>query len=182
MKRMLITLMAAAAAAMLAACNTEGEGGGPSAGPAYTPPSGGAGEAFRDADFAWSTASGADAIDGVVAYSRGGARYTCDGTDVVLVPDTPWVRARMRVLYLSTTSAAMAADDVRERTPAEHSADYARYARRAPCDASNHFAFSGLPDGSWFAITVATPVAGGQKIAVMRRVATHGGTQRLTMP
>jgi len=180
MKRILIILAGATASVALAACNT-GAGEGPSAGPAYTPPSGGGGEAFRDSDFAWSTGSGGDSIDGVLAYKGGGGKFTCDGSDVVLAPDTPWSRARMRVLYLSTTGAAMPVDDVKERTPPEHSADYAKYARHATCDSANHFSFSGLPDGAWYVITVATPVAGGQKIAVMRHVGTHGGQQKVTL-
>ena len=179
MKRTLIILAAAAASVALTACETGAEG--PSAGPAYTPPSGASSEAFRDADFAWSTGSGGNSIDGVLAYKGGGARFTCQGSDVVLAPDTPWSRARMRVLYLSTSGAAMPVDDVKERTPPEHGADYAKYARHATCDSANHFNFSGLPDGSWYVITVATPLAGGQKIAVMHRVGTHGGQQKVTL-
>src|SRR5215469_17664319 len=110
MKRTLIIVLAASA---LAACQTEGPPP-PVAphGPAYIPPSQ-AGEGFRDSDFAWSTGSGPGAIDGVLAFRGSGARYTCQ--DVVLAPETPWSRSRMRVLYLSTTAAAMPADDVRAR-------------------------------------------------------------------
>ena len=81
--------------------------------PPPPPPSSGG---FRDADFGWSTASGNGQIVGALAYKGAAARYTCQ--DVVLTPETPWSRARMRMLYLSTTSSAVPVDDVRARTPA----------------------------------------------------------------
>jgi hypothetical protein len=175
MKRTLIILLAAAG---LVGCETEGPSGPAPSGPAYAPPAHG-GEAFRDSDFAWSQQSGGDSIDGVLAYKAG--HYTCQGGSVVLAPETAWSRARMRVLYLSTSGAAMPVDDVQARTPPEHGAEYAKYARRATCDASNHFSFANLPDGAWYVITVATPTAGGQKVAVMKRVETHGGVRHVTL-
>ena len=177
MKRALVIAIAASA---LAACETNGPSGpgpGPSGGPAYTPPSGGGGEAFREGDFGWSTAAGGGEIDGVLAYKGS----TCQGTSVVLAPETPWSRARMRVLYLSNTAAAMPVDQVQQRTPPEHNQDYAKYARRTTCDASNKFSFTGLPSGAWYVITVATPPGGGDRMAVMRRVETHGDTVKVTL-
>ena len=83
----------------------------------------------------------------------------------------------MIILYLSDHPGGDAAGRTcRERTPPEHSADYARYARKASCDANGNFSFSGLPNGVWYVITVATP-ANGTKMAVMRRVTTNGGTR-----
>ena len=37
--------------------------------------------------------------------------------------------------------------------------------------------FAGLPDGAWYLVTLAKPVAGqtGPSLAVMRRVTTKGG-------
>ena len=57
----------------------------------------------------------------------------------------------------------------------------ARYVRQAPCDATGHFSFTGLPDGAWYVITVASPVGGGVKMAVMRRVETDGQTVRVVL-
>jgi hypothetical protein len=72
--------------------------------------------------------------------------------------------------------AALPADEVRARTPSAPNDDYSAFVRRTVCDAGNRFAFSGLPDGSWFVITVAKPVAGsGETMAIMRRVTTRGG-------
>jgi hypothetical protein len=165
MKQTLLILLGAAALAGCASTGPEGPSG----------PSGG-GEAFNTQDFAWSTASGGDSIDGVMTY-KGGA-YTCAGSDVVLAPETPWSRARMRILYGSDSQAAVLVSDVKSRTPSAPSGDYTQFARHSTCDAASHFSFSGLPDGTWFVITVATPVAGGDKVAVMRRADTRGGGER----
>jgi hypothetical protein len=143
--------------------------------PPYSPP-----DAYRDADFAWSTGVGTGRVVGVMAFkSAAAARYTCQ--TVVLAPETPWSRARMRMLYLSTTSAEIPSDDVKSRTSPEHAQQYARYVRQAPCDATGHFAFAGLPDGAWYVITVAAPVGGGVRMAVMRRVETNGDTVRVIL-
>lgn len=171
MKRTLLILLAAAG---LAACGTTGPSGG--GGPVVSNSS----AAFSDRDFAWSSAKGGDSIDGTLNYQGGPAAFTC--SDVVLAPMTPWSRARMRILYLSDNQSVVKVDDVRARTPPEASGDYAQYARHAQCDAANHFSFTGLPDGAWFVITAATPVRGGDKMAVMRRVDTHGGNRHVNLP
>jgi hypothetical protein len=75
------------------------------------------------------------------------------------------------------------ADLVRSRMADAPRGDYARFARRARCDDTSHFAFSGLPDGGWFVITIAKPLGGGPgpTVAVMRRVETHGGKRLVTL-
>ena len=168
------------AVSALAACG-EGPSFGPpapapiNAPPPPPPPSNGG---FRDSDFGWSTAPGTGEIVGALAYKGAAAHYTCQ--DVVLTPETPWSRARMRMLYLSATASAVPVEDVRNRTPAE-SNNYAKYARRAECNATGHFSFSGLPDGAWYVITVAAPVGGGPRMAVMRHVETNGDTVRVVL-
>jgi hypothetical protein len=176
MKRTLIIVLATAT---LGACDTAGGGAEPGPGPAYMPPSRSGPESFQESDFAWSQGQGGGSIDGVLAYRPGGARYACQ--DVVLAPETPWSRARMRILYLSTTQAAMPVDDVKSRTPPEHGAEYARYARHSTCDGGGHFAFSGIPNGSWYVITVAAPVSGGMRMAVMRRVEIDGDNVKVVL-
>ena len=69
----------------------------------------------------------------------------------------------------------MPADDVRARTPSAPNDDYSSFVRRTTCDAADRFTFSNLPDGAWFVITVARPLAGGESVAIMRRVVTRGG-------
>jgi hypothetical protein len=172
------TLMIVLASAALGACDTAGMSQA-QPGPAYMPPSRGGPESFSEGDFAWSLGSGPGSVDGLMAYRSGGARYTCQ--DVVLAPETPWSRARMRILYLSTTQAAMPVEDVKSRTPPEHGAEYARYARHATCDAGGHFAFSGIPNGAWYAITVAAPVNGGVRMAVMKRIEIDGDNVKVVL-
>jgi hypothetical protein len=173
MKHTLIIVLAALA---LAACETTGFG---AEGPAYMPPSRGGSNTFVESDFAWATGSGSGSIDGLMAYRNGGTRYNCQ--DVVLAPETPWSRERMKILYLSTSQAVMPADDVRSRTPPEHGAEYARYARHATCDGDGRFSFTGVPNGAWYVITVANPIGGGTRMAVMRRVELDGGNERVVL-
>ena len=181
MNRTLLILVATAAAA-LAGCAATGPSN-PISGPS-TATAGS--EAFSDQDFAWSTQSGGDGIDGFLTYKGGVSRFSCSSSPVILTPETPWSRARMMVLYGSGSQAAVLAADVRARTPPEHSSDYQKYARRTTCDSANHFSFSGLPDGAWYVITVATPVGdsgqtegGGGQVAIMHRVETRGGVRHI---
>jgi hypothetical protein len=83
----------------------------------------------------------------------------------------------MAALYGSTERAALPADEVRARTPSAPSGDAGPFVKRTTCDEADQFAFSGLPDGSWFVITVAKPAANpkGDSVALMRRVTTRGG-------
>lgn len=167
-----------AALVALSACET-GPSGPPIASPGYPPPPPPA-SLFRDQDFAWSTQPGTGSIDGVLAYRGDGGAYTCN--DVILAPETPWSRARMHALYLSATAADVPVDQVRARTNEDEQArEYQRYARRTRCDAAGRFVFEGLPDGGWFVITVATPAAGGARMAIMRRLTTGGGPVRVVL-
>ena len=160
-----------AAVLMASACATEGAGPmGPLAPPAAST------SAFRTADFAWSTAPGSGRIDGQLSYRPMGKVHSCAAAGVLLTPDTPWVRSRMNILYSSTEKAVLPADEVRRRTPPERSQDYSSFVRRTTCDAQGRFSFTGLPDGTWYAITVARPVPAGSgpDMAIMRRVTTKG--------
>ncbi len=53
--------------------------------------------------------------------------------------------------------------------------DSGPYIKRTTCDAASHFTFTGLPDGAWYAVTIAKPAGGGASMAFMRRVVTKGG-------
>jgi hypothetical protein len=173
MKRLLVI---AASAAALAACNSTSIG--PPAPPIGPPPSA---SDFRAQDFAWSTVPGSGTITGALTYKVGGTRYTCQGGDVVLTPETLWSRHRMTVLYGSPINAAVPVSTVRARTPPAPG-EFGSLVRHAKCDASNKFSFSGLPDGGWFVITLAKPAAGdGEPVAVMRRVETRGGVRTVVL-
>jgi hypothetical protein len=142
-----------------------------------TMPSGDA--TFRAGDFAWSKAPGRNTLVGALAYRGGGGsvRYTCAGSTVVLTPETAWSRKRMMVLYKSDEHSALPTDDVRSRTAQAPPGDSNPFVKRATCDAADHVSFAGLPDGAWYAVTLARPAAGasGASVAVMRRVVTRGG-------
>jgi hypothetical protein len=137
---------------------------------------------FDARDFAWSTAAGPGSIVGVLAYRAGATRYSCQGSDVILTPETAWSRRRMIVLYGSANAAAVPVSIVRARTPSAGAGDYARFVRRATCDTTDHFTFAGLPNGSWFLITVGKPTDGaGEPMAITRRVETRGGKVSATL-
>jgi len=159
----------------LASCAEGSAGfGSPSPAPYEPAPQGSA--TFDSHDFAWSTIPGTGAITGMLAFRESGARYSCQGGDVLLTPETAWSRRRMIILYGSAIAAAVPASIVRARTPPTSPPDYPRFVRRTTCDASNHFTFEGLPDGAWFVITVGKPTdRPGEPMAVTRRVETHGG-------
>ncbi|HEY2178296.1 MAG TPA: hypothetical protein VGH15_06910 [Caulobacteraceae bacterium] len=182
------TLLHSAAACLgltlLAACGTETMiAPPPSPSAPLVPLRPGAGEVFNERDFTWSRVPGGGAIEGVLTYrSTEGVRYICRGRDVILIPETPWVRRRMFILYGSTTSAAVPADIVRARTPSVSAGDYASYARKTVCDTTNRFSFSSLPDGGWYVITLARPADGSEgTVAIMRRIETRGSPRTLVL-
>jgi hypothetical protein len=179
MKRLVSTLSILLTCGVLAACADQPMGlSSPGAPVADLAPPG----PFQPADFAWSTRRGGSSIEGVLAYRGGGGRYTCDGGDVILTPETAWSRRRMIILYGSASAAAVPVSIVRARTPGAPAGDYARFVRKTTCDAANHFEFEGLPQGSWFVITVAKPIDGeGETVAVTRRVDTRGGPRSVTL-
>ena len=132
---------------------------------------------FSAADFGWSQRAGANVVAGELVYRQGILRYTCASSTVVLTPETPWSRRRMAALYGSTERAALPSDEVRARTPSAPAGDAGPYVKRTTCDDADQFAFAGLADGAWFAITIARPVNNpkGASMALMRRVVVRGG-------
>jgi hypothetical protein len=132
---------------------------------------------FSAADFAWSQRAGNNVIAGRVAYRQGQVRFSCAGASVVLTPETAWSRRRMAVLYGSTERAALPTDEVRARTSSAPPGDAGPFVKRTTCDEADQFAFGGLADGAWYAITVARPVGSpkGASVALMKRVVVRGG-------
>ncbi len=169
MSKLRILAISAALALATACAPTMGP---PPPPPGVSPPSP---TVFRPEDFSWSAVPGRNTIDGRLTYRQGAARFTCSGAGVVLTPETPWTRRRMSILYSSPEAAALPANEVRARTPSAPNDDYSSFVRRTTCDAADRFTFSSLPDGAWFVITVARPLAGGESVAIMRRVVTRGG-------
>ncbi len=163
----------------LAACETSG--GPPPPGPGYgqvhRPPPPGSATHYDARDFEWSAQSGANAVNGRVAYrTKAVSAYTCAGGSVALTPETPYSSARTMKLYESVQHAVTTTAAVRERSGADGKPPYADFVRSTTCDPSGRFAFNGLPDGAWFLVTRAKPVRGeSEPVVIMRRIETHGG-------
>ena len=102
---------------------------------------------------------------------------------MVLTPETAWSSRRMAALYGSTARAALPADEVRARTPNAPQGDAGPYVKRTTCDDADQFAFGGLADGAWYAITIVRPVGvQGGTMALMKRVVVgNGRTVALTL-
>lgn len=162
-------LSALALAGLVSACASASGTSSPTA----PPPVGSA--KFSASEFAWSQRPGANIIAGRVAFRQGSVRYSCAGATVVLTPETAWSRLRMQALYGSVDRAALPADEVRARTPSAPSGDAGPFVRRTTCDDADQFAFGGLADGAWYAITIVRPAGGGGGVALMRRVVVRGG-------
>jgi len=106
----------------------------------------------------------------------GPTRYSCAGASVVLTPETAWSARRMAALYGSTDRAALPSEEVRARTPRAPQGDAGPYVKRTTCDDADQFAFGGLPDGAWYAITIVKPVGvTGPNVALMKRIVVRGG-------
>jgi hypothetical protein len=163
-----------AATALLAACETTAPLAPPPPPPPPPPPIATGAPVFRTADFAWATSPGAGRIEGRLVVGRG--QFTCSGGSVILMPETPWVRARMQQLYGATTGAVLPAAEVRARTPKAPDA-LNPYVRSTACDAQSRFGFAGLANGAWYIITVAKAIVPGrgEETAIMRRVTIVDG-------
>lgn len=133
------------------------------------------GAEFKASDFAWATVAGKGRIDGRLTYKSGALAYSCAEAGVLLTPQTAWTRQRMITLYRSADHAVLPAAEVRARTV--RSNDYSAYVRRATCDPIGRFTFTNLPDGGFFAITVAKSVTPGvgPDMAIMRYVKVSNG-------
>src|SRR5690606_22900407 len=105
MKRLILSIAAAAA---LAACETVPP---PPPPPTETPPP----ARFRAEDFAWSARPGTGGVEGLLGYRHAGRAYTCAGQPVILIPDAPFSRRRMALLYGSPDRAELPTDVIRSR-------------------------------------------------------------------
>lgn len=179
-------ILGALTGAVLVSACTPSLGPPPPGGPVsqLPPPPMSGSAAFSAKDFAWSQRPGANVIAGRVTYRQGGTRFTCAGSAVVLTPETAWSTRRMAALYGSSERAALPTDEVRARTPSAPAGDAGPFVKRTNCDDADQFAFGGLPDGAWYAITVARPLGApnAPTVALMKRIVVRGGrTVSLTL-
>ncbi len=105
---------------------------------------------------AWAERSGTNAIAGTAEVAlRGGQTKTCAGLEVRLVPDAPYTRDRIALLYGTTDEGfvdAAEARRVQERSDAVVDPAYKRSHKVATCDAKGRFAFTNLADGSYYVL------------------------------
>lgn len=195
MRRTLGLALAVTAAVLVAGC--ENGLGGPAGPSGYNPPPPPPPPAplrptqapgFDPSDFAWSSAVGANAVIGRVAYhAASGAVWSCAGQTIALIPRARYSAARMRALYESDDHAIVPVGEVKARDAAQPGVDYGRFVRTAVCDARNGFVFEHLPDGSFFIIARAVPhdkaVAANAGVVVMQRVEVRNGAGlKITLP
>lgn len=130
---------------------------------------------FRAEDFAWSAKPGTAQIKGTVAA----VGYNCAGGKVVLTPDTPFSRRRIKNLYGAIDHAMAPVSVVRSRQTTKAGGDYSAFVRTADCGADNRFSFRDLPAGGWFAIVAVEPTGEhGEPMALLRRVELKKGEIR----
>jgi len=139
-------------------------------------------------EFAWSAATGTNEIHGEIAYTdRTGRKWACAGQSVALMPRTPSTDLRMRTLYGSADRALEPVAEVRAHSGAVSGPDPGPYVRTTACDAASHFAFGGLPDGTYFLIArvhlKGASAGSDEGLAIMQKVAVTGGvTRQLDLP
>jgi hypothetical protein len=129
------------------------------------------GENFAPADYAWSMKPGANSIEGLGVSDRTTrAPGPCTG-EVFLLPDGFYVR-----YHQSWDFERFVEPEVRRTRGLTYDAPHlpavaAGLIRRARCDAGGRFAFTGLPDGTWW-LYVPT---GERSIHMYKRVSLSGG-------
>ena len=147
-------------------------------------------DAFNPRAVAWSTGTGNNALSGTaILATNTGETKTCAGLEIRLVPDAPYTRDRISLLYGTTDEGFVdAAEARRVQAHSDAAVDpaYKRSHKVALCDAKGRFAFANLPDGSYYVLApVVWPTRGGKSTDggfMMRRVSLAGGeTRHLSM-
>ena len=95
---------------------------------------------------------------------QGGGVVTCAGSEVFLVPATPYYRQTFEHVRAG-------------RNPQLGLATIGRYSKKGRCDAQGNFAFANVRDGPWFVLTRVQWVVGNnaQGGALMQEVAVPNG-------
>ena len=124
----------------------------------------------------WARGTGTNSVSGTAVMKAAGTSHTCAGQSAILIPDTPYARARMTAIFGNATKGTRAAS----LGPAKFERDdplYVSTLRTTRCDASGSFSFPRVPDGVWYVTTTvkwqgAAQVEGG---SMMQRVDVRGG-------
>jgi len=181
-RRALTIALAAAGAALLAACQTA-----PIAPPPYRPPPPPPPPPTPAEEFAWSTARGANNLTVQLSFQAApGQQWSCAGFAEALMPETSYSRGRMMALYGSAERAVQTVAQVRTRSAANPGADYGQFVKTAQCDAQDNFTFTDLPDGAYYVIArvkQVRPAGQAGEMVIMQRVElSRGQTIRMVLP
>ncbi len=143
-------------------------------------------DAFSPRAVAWSAKAGNNALSGTAVLSTdAGETKTCAGLEVRLVPDAPYTRDRIALLYGTTDEGFVEAAEARRvQSQSDAAVDpaYKRSHKVAVCNAKGRFAFANLADGSYYVLApVVWPTRGGKSTDggfLMRRVSLAGDETR----
>ncbi len=103
---------------------------------------------YNAADGAWAAKPGKNTISGsALMRTMGGDVKTCAGLMVELIPDTPYARELVSIVYKSPDGGYFPAGVMTAPIP---DPAYARSVRRTVCDAQGSFSFDGVADGAYF--------------------------------
>lgn len=110
--------------------------------------------AFDPAEVGWALQPGTASVTGQAFFqTKGGQPRTCAGQAVVLVPDSPHTRERIRAFYGSVESGYSPATVPDPRFVPDEAEAMRRYVRGAQCDAQGNFEFTGLPAGRYYVVS-----------------------------
>ena len=142
--------------------------------------------AFNPDDVAWAAKSGENTISGnALMRTVGGDAKTCAGLPVELIPEAPYARERITIIFGNLNEGYFPTSYLTAPNP---DPEYYRTVRRTVCDAQGNFLFEGIPSGSYYLtasvvwqipMQYAAMVQGGQ---LMQRVSVTGGeTKRVVL-
>jgi hypothetical protein len=109
---------------------------------------------FDPSEVTWAQGSGTNAIRGsAVLRTVGGDTRTCAALPVMVIPDSGYARERINAIYGNLIRGYNPSFGGRPQTFTENDPRYLETGRRGTCDAQGAFAFSDLPDGTYFVVT-----------------------------
>ena len=106
-------------------------------------------------DAAWSTGPGRNSVRGFATHNTlTNAGRTCASLPVRLVPDSSYARLRFQELYGSEVAGVSTGPNFNAYGPEKSDPRYLNVARVANCDSQGNFSFEGVPDGTWYVLSV----------------------------
>lgn len=130
---------------------------------------------FDPASVMWALPKGRSSVEGeAFLKTRGGDVKTCAGNQVLLVPDSPYARARMKLLFGSEEGGLLGSHRSFAQLAAEDP-DFARARFKTTCTSTGRFKFGALTAGRYYLITTVTWSAVGQTWGGRAELNEQGG-------